>query len=175
MPTYHALHIYGAHPSVMLQNNNNCHGSNAATAADFLCFSQLIRCSNHRHPWRGGHTKGRYQRGITSSGLRCIRNILSLLTTSFLHDKNTGKPPLAPRGVRQDKGAFVCARIATRQPALVANRLRPQQLNPQRVRSQNHVNWLAIDQPIVRYSRSKSDGWRVAQWQLFGHTVRLHP
>ncbi len=49
---------------------------------------------------------------------------------------NTGNTPPATRGVRQDKGAFVRARIASRQPAPVANQLRPQAVNSIPPRSQ---------------------------------------
>ena len=41
VPTYHALHVYGEYPSVILYKQSNCQGSHAAPAADFLCFSQL--------------------------------------------------------------------------------------------------------------------------------------
>ena len=49
---------------------------------------------------------------------------------------NTGKTPSVLRHVGQDKGAFARARTATRQPAPVANRLRPQAVNNPVPRSQ---------------------------------------
>src|SRR3712207_244432 len=54
----------------------------------------------------------------------------------FTTRQNTGKNLPAPRGVGQDKGAFVRARRATNQPAPVVNRLRPQAVNSIPPRSQ---------------------------------------
>ncbi len=50
--------------------------------------------------------------------------------------QNTGKTPPDTRGVRQDKGAFLRARTASRQPAPFANRMRPQAVNTPAPRSQ---------------------------------------
>ena len=49
---------------------------------------------------------------------------------------NAGKIPPATGGVRQDKGALVRARTASRQPAPLENQLRPQAVNTTAPRSQ---------------------------------------
>ncbi len=49
---------------------------------------------------------------------------------------NTGKIPLVAGGVRQDKGALVRARTASRQPAPLENRLRSQTVHSTYTRSQ---------------------------------------
>ncbi len=53
--------------------------------------------------------------------------------------QNTGKTPLTPRGVGQDKRALFSARTASAQPAPVTNGVRAQHTKPQRVRSQNRI------------------------------------